>query len=179
MMKLVVINGTPRKFGRTRVIAQYIAEQFNGELYDLATEELPLYNGEESQRELDAVTKLKKLVKEADGVVLCTPEYHNAMSGALKNALDFLGSTEFIHKPVGLLAVAGGGKGGINALNNMRIVTRGVYANTIPKQVVIDGLHVQNGEVGEDAKPFIHDLLKELKGYMSIYPELKKKLGVD
>ncbi|MDM5154819.1 NADPH-dependent FMN reductase [Bacillus sp. DX1.1] len=178
-MKLVVINGTPRKFGRTRVIAKYIAGQFKGELYDLAVEALPVYNGEESQYELEAVTKLKKLVKEADGVVLCTPEYHNAMSGALKNALDFLSSSEFIHKPVGLLAVAGGGKGGINALNNMRIVARGVYANVIPKQVVLDGLYVQNGEMAEDAKPFVHDLLKELKGYMSVYPELKKQLGAD
>jgi len=88
MMKLVVINGTPRKFGRTRVVAKYIADQFEGELFDLAVEELPLYNGEESQRELEAVKKLKALVKNADGVVLCTPEYHNAMSGALKNSLD-------------------------------------------------------------------------------------------
>ncbi len=30
MMKLVVINGTPRKFGRTRVVAKYIADQFEG-----------------------------------------------------------------------------------------------------------------------------------------------------
>ncbi len=54
-MKLVVINGTPRKLGRTRVVAKYIADQFEGELYDLAIEELPLYNGEESQRDLEAV----------------------------------------------------------------------------------------------------------------------------
>ena len=85
-MKLVVINGTPRKFGRTRVVAKYIADQFEGELFDLAVEELPLYNGEESQRELEAV-KIKGVSENADGVVLCTPEYHNAMSGALKNSL--------------------------------------------------------------------------------------------
>ncbi|MBJ8115297.1 MULTISPECIES: NADPH-dependent FMN reductase [Bacillus] len=173
-MKLVVINGTPRKFGRTRVVAKYIADQFEGELYDLAIEELPLYNGEESQRELEAVKKLKALVKAADGVVLCTPEYHNAMSGALKNSLDYLSSSEFVHKPV-----AGGGKGGINALNSMRTVARGVYANAIPKQVVLDGLHVQDGELGEDAKPLIHDLVKELKAYMSVYKEVKKQLGVE
>lgn len=34
---------------------KYIADQFEGELYDLAIEELPLYNGEESQRDLEAV----------------------------------------------------------------------------------------------------------------------------
>lgn len=118
-------------------------------------------------------------MKAADGVVLCTPEYHNAMSGALKNSLDYLSSSEFVHKPVALLAVAGGGKGGINALNSMRTVARGVYANAIPKQVVLDGLHVQDGELGEDAKPLIHDLVKELKAYMSVYKEVKKQLGVE
>ena len=136
-MKLVVINGTPRKFGRTRVVAKYIADQFEGELYDLAIEELPLYNGEESQRDLEAVKKLKTLVKAADGVVLCTPEYHNAMSGALKNSLDYLSSNEFIHKPVALLAVAGGGKGGINALNSMRTVARGVYVNAFQNKLFL------------------------------------------
>ncbi len=37
------------------MVAKYIADQFEGELFDLAVEELPLYNGEESQRELEAV----------------------------------------------------------------------------------------------------------------------------
>ncbi len=72
------------------MVAKYIADQFEGELYDLAIEELPLYNGEESQRDLEAVKKLKTLVKAADGVVLCTPEYHNAMSGALKKLFRLL-----------------------------------------------------------------------------------------
>jgi azobenzene reductase len=61
----------------------------------------------------------------------------------------------------------------------MRTVARGVYANAIPKQVVLDGLHVQDGELGEDAKPLIHDLVKELKAYMSVYKEVKKQLGVE
>ena len=55
----------------------------------------------------------------------------------------------------------------------MRTVARGVYANAIPKQVVLDGLHVQDGELGEDAKPLIHDLVKELKAYMGVYKEVK------
>jgi len=44
---------------------------------------------------------------------------------------------------------------------------------------VLDGLHVQDGELGEDAKPLIHDVVKELKAYMSVYKEVKKQLGVE
>ncbi len=31
----------------------------------------------------------------------------------------------------------------------------------------------------EDAKPLIHDVVKELKAYMSVYKEVKKQLGVE
>lgn len=44
---------------------------------------------------------------------------------------------------------------------------------------MLDGLHVQDGELGEDAKPLIHDLVKELKAYMGVYKEVKKQLGVE
>jgi len=62
------------------------------------------------------------------------------------------------------LAVAGGGKGGINALNNMRTVMRGVYANVIPKQLVLDPVHidVENATVAENIKESIKELVEEL-----------------
>jgi NAD(P)H-dependent FMN reductase len=60
------------------------------------------------------------------------------MSGALKNALDYVGSRQFRGKPVGLLACAGGGKGGINALTNLRTVVRGIMGMALPDQVVVD-----------------------------------------
>lgn len=86
------------------------------------------------------------------------------MSGALKNALDYLSSEQFKYKPVALLAVAGGGKGGINALNNMRTVMRGVYANVIPKQLVLDPVHIdiENAAVTENIKVSIKELVEEL-----------------
>lgn len=63
-----------------------------------------------------------------------------------------------------LLAVAGGGKGGINALNNMRTVMRGVYANVIPKQLVLDPVHIdiENAAVTENIKVSIKELVEEL-----------------
>lgn len=84
------------------------------------------------------------------------------MSGALKNALDFLGSDEFEHKTVALIAVGGGGKGGMNALNNMRIVMRGVYANVIPRQLVLDPPCFVSGELTKEAAQQVDALILEL-----------------
>jgi azobenzene reductase len=164
-MKFVIINGSPRKNGRTRKAATYIANQYNMTLFDLASHPLPLFNGEEEQKHHPLVHKLRTLMEEADGVLLASPEYHSGMSGALKNALDFLSSEQFAHKPVALLACAGGGKGGINCLANMRTVARGVYANVIPRQLVLDPVDFVGDTLTESAQQKVHELVEELKLY--------------
>ncbi|MCK9906868.1 NAD(P)H-dependent oxidoreductase, partial [Frankia sp. Cpl3] len=91
--------------------------------------------------EQPAVKRLMAAAEQADGFVICTPEYHNGMSGSLKNALDFLGGKHFRGKAAIIGAACGGGKGGINALNNLRQVLRGVYAIVLPDQIVADPEH--------------------------------------
>jgi azobenzene reductase len=166
-MKITVINGTPRKKGRTKIAATYLANTFQTEYIDLSEFELPVFNGEEHQATLENVKKLRETIHASNAIVLLSPEYHSGMSGALKNALDFLSSEQFAHKPVAIIAVAGGGKGGINALTNMRTVMRGVYANVIPKQLVLDPINFDydNGTVTEDAEVGIKDVMEELMMY--------------
>jgi len=167
-MKFVVINGSPRKHGRTGILARFISRTYGAHLIDLSAHELPLFSGEEEQNELKSVQELRQVVKEADGVILTTPEYHSGMSGALKNAIDFLSSEQFKYKPVALMSVAGGGKGGINSLNGMRIVMRGVYANAIPKQVVFDPHCFVREEdtLIDDAAKLVAEAMEELKMYV-------------
>ncbi|TDK62117.1 NAD(P)H-dependent oxidoreductase [Bacillus salipaludis] len=173
-MKVVIINGSPRKKGRTRIAARFIAKKYDAELLDLSEVSIPLYNGEAEQAELPEVQQLKRMVKEADAVILASPEYHSAMSGALKNTLDFLSSEQFAQKPVALLAVAGGGKGGINALNNMRMVARGLYANAIPKQLVLDPhcFDYEQNTLNQESAELVDGLLKELILYTKFYQTL-------
>lgn len=167
-MKILVINGTPRKHGRTGVIGEYIANQYSTDFIDLSDGSIPLYNGEEEQNENPSVKELRELSYHAEGVVLTTPEYHNGMSGALKNAIDYLSSAQFEHKPVALIAVGGGGKGGMNALSNMRIVARGIYANVIPKQTILDPVHfdMENRQLTDQGKQQVNEVMKDLQLYI-------------
>ncbi|WP_163100800.1 NADPH-dependent FMN reductase [Peribacillus alkalitolerans] len=178
-MKLVILSGSPRKKGRTGIASRYIAREFGAELIDLSEIVLPLYNGEASQAEEKEVQRLKKSVQEADGIILATPEYHSGMSGALKNVLDFLSNEQFAHKPVALLAVAGGGKGGINALNNMRIIGRGLYANVIPKQLVLDPhcFDYDNDGLKNDPAILVKALVEELQLYVKAYEVIKDSIA--
>ncbi|MBS4188716.1 NAD(P)H-dependent oxidoreductase [Bacillus sp. FJAT-49705] len=174
-MKLTVINGSPRKKGRTGIASRFIAKKYGAELIDLSKQELPLYNGDEDQAQLPAVKSLRKKIADSDGIILASPEYHSGMSGALKNALDYLGSEQFAHKPVALLAVAGGGKGGINALGNMRLVGRGLNANVIPRQLVLDPhcFDYENEWLHEESAALVDQLMNELHIYMNGYVHMK------
>jgi azobenzene reductase len=175
-MKIVIINGSPRKKGRTGLAANIIEQMYEVDQIDLSGRDaVPLFNGESDQDEINSVQHLRRMVKEADGIILASPEYHSGMSGTLKNALDFLGSEHFMHKPVALLVVAGGGKGGINALNNMRTVTRGLYANAIPRQLVLDpqSFDYENDSLHQEPQKLLSALVAELKQYMKGYLVLK------
>ncbi|GIM45157.1 FMN-dependent NADPH-azoreductase [Collibacillus ludicampi] len=146
------MNGSARVGANTKTVAEYIRTELANhgvtvDLFDVREHMLPIFQGDEAQSNDPHVQYLHKIALEADAFIICTPEYHNGMSGALKNALDFLSNTHFRDKPVGIVAVAGGGKGGINALNNMRIVLRGLYALVMPGQVVVDKAYVENGQI--------------------------------
>ena len=63
-----------------------------------------------------AVQQLRELLRAADGVVVCTPEYAHGMPGSLKNALDWVVSSgEFDGKLAAALSASPSGMGGDKA----------------------------------------------------------------
>ncbi len=59
----------------------------------------------------DTVNSWRKLITDADAVLICTPEYAFGVPGALKNALDWtVGSGELVNKPLALITASTGGE---------------------------------------------------------------------
>jgi len=142
-MKVMVMNGSPRDKSMTRNLTNTVTDQLDEKgievlTFDAGFHNLPLFKGRKEDLDHPEVQRLITNATKADAFVICSPEYHNGMSGALKNALDFLGGSHFKSKPTALASVGGGGKGGINALNNMRTVMRGLYALVLPDQFCAD-----------------------------------------
>ena len=142
-MKILVVCGSPREQANTRVLAKAVEGMVRARGVDLLTfdvryDRLPLFGLEEGDGAGPGLVKLRSDARAADGMVICTPEYHNGISGALKNALDFLGGDVFAGKGILLLAAAGGGKGGINALNQLRLIMRALSGHALPGQSVVD-----------------------------------------
>ena len=65
----------------------------------------------------DSVLEFRNKIRQADAVLICTPEYAFGIPGSLKNALDWtVSSSEFVDKPVGLITASSQGEKGHAAL---------------------------------------------------------------
>jgi chromate reductase len=66
--------------------------------------ELPLFNPDIAPENCDRVDQWVREVRAAHGIIVSTPEYARGYPGALKNAFDWLVSTDaFVNKPFMLL----------------------------------------------------------------------------
>lgn len=141
MVKIVGITGSLRSGSHSyQALSEAVkrVEALGGEveLLDLRSLNLPFCNGEDDYPDYPDVEKMRTLVKEADGLILATPEYHGSVSGVLKNALDLMSFEHLDGKVVGLISVLGG-QSNSNALNDLRVIMRWVHSFVIPEQVAI------------------------------------------
>ncbi len=83
------------------------------------------------------VIQLRKTLKESQGIILATPEYHGTLTGVLKNMLDLMSIEDFETKIIGLVGVAGGHIGAINSLNTMKTICRNLHCWVLPQEVSI------------------------------------------
>ena len=67
----------------------------------------------------EKVTEFKSKIREADAILIATPEYNYSIPGVLKNAIDFAsrpyGDNPFYGKPVAIISASIGMLGGARA----------------------------------------------------------------
>lgn len=141
MVKIVGIGGSLRSASYSQQaleIAIQKVEALGAEvnILDLRSLNLPFCNGEDDYSEYPDVERLREAVKQADGLILATPEYHGSVSGVIKNALDLMSFEHLDGKVAGLISVLGG-QSNSNALNHLRLILRWVHAWVIPEQIAI------------------------------------------
>lgn len=95
--------------------------------------ELPHFNPDIDVDEGPAsVGALRTQLKDADGVLICTPEYGNGVPGVLKNALDWIVSSgEFMNKPTAVISASPSPMGGDKAHASLLLTLRMINAEII------------------------------------------------
>lgn len=159
--RLLIVSGSARLGGQTRSIMQLvdaIARKKGYQTEFICARELglPLYGLEDA---VPHAVQWRETVRRSAGVIFGSPEYHGSFSGAFKNLLDYLDFEHIEGKPVGLVAVGGGPKSGIGALNAMRLSLRALH---VP--VVVEQAAVWEGDFDADTKRPNAELLRHLVG---------------
>lgn len=177
MVKIVGIAGSLRAESYSIKALKLAASRLEAigasvEILDLREMNLPFCNGGDNYADYPDVERLRQTVKEADALILATPEYHGSVSGVLKNALDLMSFEHLSDKITGLISVLGG-QSNSNALNDLRTIMRWVHAFVIPDQIAIGQAWKA---FSEDGKILDEKLSQRLDRFAENLVEITQKL---
>jgi chromate reductase len=167
-MRVLGISGSLRSDSYNSALLRAAAERLPGgaemEVYE-GLAELPPYDAdlEEGASVPAAVAELRTAIREADAVLIATPEYNHSIPGQLKNALDWAS------RPAGESALTGTPAAAIGASTGM---FGAVWAQAEIRKV----LAAMGGRVIETELPVGH--AKELyeNGRLRLEPEQAERL---
>lgn len=144
MVNLAIIIGSTRPGRVSEAVARWVYEiaqkrrDAKFELVDIKEFNLPLLDepippsmGKYSQ---EHTKKWAAKIASFDGYIFVTPEYNHGISGALKNAIDFL-FAEWNNKAAGFVGY--GSAGGVRAVEQLRLVMAEVQVATVRNQVML------------------------------------------
>jgi chromate reductase len=135
---------------------------------------IPPFNQDNEATPPAIVADLKLQVRNADAILLVTPEYNYSVPGVLKNAIDWAsrpyGESAWNGKPVALMGATVGTLGTARAQYHLRqmFVFLNMYAVNQP-EVMLSNAHKHfddNGKlIDETAKKLMRQLLEELMNW--------------
>jgi len=145
-VRLLGVSGSLRSDSYNTAVLRTLSERLSGaaSLHVFPLHEIPPYNADcDGDRSPTSVRALRVAVHEADGLVLCSPEYNYGMSGVLKNAIDWISrpalQSVLKNKPTLLVSCSPAYTGGARAHAQMRETLSACLARVVARpQVVIN-----------------------------------------
>jgi FMN reductase len=145
-LTIVGLGGSMASVSRSRAalqtaLAGAAAAGAETQLLDIRRLDLPMYDPDDDEPTETAATLIESCYA-ADGLLWSSPMYQGTISGALKNALDWLhllGNREppYLHdKVIGLISAAGGTQG-LQAINTMEFSVRALRGWAVPYVVPV------------------------------------------
>lgn len=155
MANLIFFSGSNSSHSINAKLAQQAArvakeKGANVKVISLADYPLPLYDPD--QQEHDGFPKaaydLKKVLQDADGVFIASPEYNGSFTPVLKNAIDWVSRIRedgepmlpaFTGKVYAIGAASPGAMGGMRGLVMLRMLLGNIGINVVPSQIALGG----------------------------------------
>ena len=182
-MKVLGISGSLRRDSHNtkllRAAAALLPPGAELELWE-GLKAVPPYDGDDDNGEPRAwiLQSLDAAIREADVVLISTPEYNHSIPGQLKNALDWLSrplkTSPLRNKPVAVVGASTGLFGAVWAQAELRKVLGAIGARVVDRELPVglaDDAFTEDGRLADsDLELVLADLLAELAGEASPVP---------
>ena len=116
-IQLIGMSGSLRKGSYNTMLLKAAAQLLPADVsMDIVSiEDIPLYNADldlpAARQRPEAVEHLRKMLTDADGILISSPEYNYSIPGGLKNAIDWASRGEdspLLRKPVAVIGATTG-----------------------------------------------------------------------
>ncbi|UWY30435.1 NAD(P)H-dependent oxidoreductase [Flavobacterium sp. TR2] len=151
-IKILAISGSTRNnssnFKILKYISNHLKSEFEVEIFE-DLERLPHFNPDlDTDNPPQEITSFRNKIINADGVIICTPEYVFSLPGSLKNALEWCVSTTiFSNKKTGLITASASGEMGHEQLLLVMKTLEAKFDETT--QLLIQGVRGKVNAEGE------------------------------
>ncbi|HLP33377.1 MAG TPA: NADPH-dependent FMN reductase [Bacteroidia bacterium] len=147
--KVVAISGSTREHSTNLNLIHAIQELYTDRLDMViapSVASVPHFNPDwDTDTPPQAVRDFRKLLQDAEGILICTPEYAMGVPGSLKNAIDWtVSSMEFSRKPTALITASSVGQKGHRSL--------------------LETLHIIEADIPESSQLLISHVKTKVKG---------------
>ncbi|HEX7258488.1 MAG TPA: NAD(P)H-dependent oxidoreductase [Nitrososphaeraceae archaeon] len=152
-----------------RTAADLMPEEVNLEIFDI--DGIPVFNQDIENDMPKKVQDFKSKIREADAILIATPEYNYSVPGVLKNAIDWAtrpyGDNPFNEKPVAIMSASVGMLGGARAQYHLRqiFVFLNMYPINGPEVIVTfaqDKFDANGKLIDENTQKYLRQLLQNL-----------------
>jgi chromate reductase len=139
------------------------------EVFDL--EGIPPFNQDLERQPPQVVKEFKAKIREADALLIASPEYNYSVPGVLKNAIDWAsrpyGDNAFEGKPVAIMSASIGSLGGARAQYHLRqsFIFLDMYPLNYPEVMMPfaqDNVDANGNVTNDETKRLIRELLEAL-----------------
>jgi chromate reductase len=172
-VRILGIAGSLRRqsYNRAALRAATLFVPDDATLESFELDGIPGFNQDEEQNPPAKVVELKKRIREADAILIVTPEYNYSVPGVLKNAIDWAsrpyGDSAWSGKPAAIMGASIGAIGTARAQYHLRQMM--VFLNMYPvnqPEVMIgnasERFDAEGNLTDDQTKEFIRKLLRNL-----------------
>lgn len=174
-MKLLGIVGSLRHGSFNRMLLEAVREvaplHVDYEVIESEVfREIPAFDEDLELQRPESVQRLANMIRATDAVIIATPEYNSSISGALKNALDWLSrpleTSPLRNKHVGVVGASTSAFGAVWAQAETRKVLRAIGARVMDREVAVafaqDQFDARGHLSNSDLRRQLGDAVREL-----------------